>query len=129
MAVAALRRLLDALPWTRGALGEVIGLGLWMVALILLTAGLEHRREAAPQSLELGGFLRPLTEPLPPGQRDIMIGGGLDPEATIALDVARGLHADGYVASRLAWVAIALAMTIAAGLCYRPHTPRAVRRP
>ena len=124
MMAAALRRLLDALPWTRGALGEVIALGLWVAALTVPTAAIDRPRDKSSMVVDLAGFVQPLTATLPPGKTDIMIGGGPDTHGTIPLDVARGLHADGYVASRVLWALLAIATTVIAGLAYRPHLAR-----
>lgn len=129
MMAAALRRLLDSLPWTRGAMGEVIGLALWITALTVPTSGSDQSRDMGANSLDLAGFVRPLTETLPAAQRDIRIGGGPDADGTIALDVGSGLHAEGYLASRVGWVAMAFAMTVAAGLSYQPHEPRPLPTP
>ena len=103
-------------------------MALWVAALTGPTSAPALSPELAYHPLDLAGFVRPLTETLPADHRDVMIGGGPDTDGTIALDVAKGLNADGYLGSRIAWVAIAFVMTIAAGLLYRPHRPRPMRR-
>lgn len=126
MMVAALRRLLDALPWTRGALGEVIAVVLWIAALAGPAAS-QHGGSGA-MAVDLGGFMAPLTATLPPGEPNISIGGGPDTHGTIALDVSRGLMAHGYLVSRLLWVVLAITTVMVAGAVYRPHLARASRR-
>jgi hypothetical protein len=128
MMAAALRRMLDALPWTRRAWGEVIALGLWIAALTAPSAALEDSRTSAADVVDLAGFVQPLTASLPAGKRDIMIGGGPDTNGKIALGVERGLTADGYLFSRFRWALLAIAMTVAAGLLYRPHLAQRPRK-
>ena len=129
MAVAALRMLCDALPPTRGALGEFVCFVLWMAALVAPIATVEKSGGFAADVTDLAGFVRPLTATLPPGQRDIEIGGGRATDGAIQLDVWQGLAQPGYLGARLAWVGIALAMAGLAGLAYFPHRPKQQRAP
>lgn len=130
MGVAAIRILFDALPFTRGALGEVLYFVIWMASIIAPIGGAERNASFAGNMTDFAGFIRPLTYDLPPGQEnDFTIGAGAaSAEGPIPLDVMRGLLSEGYVASRFAWAAIAVALAALAGLLYRPHRPRKERR-
>jgi len=130
MGVAAIRILFDALPFTRGALGEVLYFVIWMASIIAPIGGAERNVSFAGNMTDFAGFIRPLTYDLPSGQEnDFTIGAGaVSATQPIALDVMRGLLSEGYVASRFAWAAIAVALAALAGLAYRPHRPRKERR-
>lgn len=130
MGVAALRILFDALPPTRGALGEVIYFAIWIASIAVPVENAEHDASFRGNMVDFAGFLRPLTYSLPPGEVDnFTIGGGQvrDPRP-IDLQAMRGLLSEGYVASRFAWAGIAVALAGLAGLAYRPHRPRRPRR-
>jgi len=130
MGVAAIRILFDALPFTRGALGEVLYFVLWMASIIAPIGGAERNVSFAGNMTDFAGFIRPLTYDLPAGQEnDFTIGAGaVSATQPIALDVMGGLLSEGYVASRFAWAALAIALAALAGLAYRPHRPRKDRR-
>ena len=127
MMTAALRRFFDALPWTRRAPGDLIAFGLWFATLTAASAGVEQGNQ--PSAIDLPGFVQPLSSTLAPGKHDLMIGGGPETKGTIALDVAKGLHASSYLASRLSWIVLAFFFVFAAGLLYRPRQPARPRRP
>jgi hypothetical protein len=78
---------------------------------------------------DFAGFVRPLTGPKPSAGQDFTIGstGGLLP-GRVPLDVMPGVKAPGYIASRIAWVVISLALAIVAGLVFGPHRARRPRR-
>lgn len=130
MGIAALRILFDALPWTRRALGEVLYFIIWIASIAVPAENAEHDASFRGNMLDFAGFMRPLTYALPPElDSSFTIGGGevRNPEP-IALDVMSGLLSEGYVASRFAWAAIAIALAAFAGVVYRPHRPRKERR-
>jgi hypothetical protein len=129
MGLAALRVLFDAIPWTRGAFGEVLYFIVWMASLVLpVTAG-ERAVGLAQNMTDFPGFISPLTYAAPSdGKRhrtpDVTIGGALVKPGKIPLDVMAGLTAPGYLQARLGWALIACAVAAGAGLLYRPHRPR-----
>jgi hypothetical protein len=130
MGVAAIRILFDSFPATRGPLGEVLYFVIWMASIITPLGGAERNASFAGNMTDFAGFVRPLTYDLPPGQEDnFTIGAGeASAPGRIELDVMSGLLSEGYVASRFAWAAIAIALAALAGLAYRPHRPRKERR-
>jgi hypothetical protein len=129
MGLAALRVLFDAIPWTRGALGEVLYFVVWMASLVLpVTAG-ERAVGLAQNMTDFPGFISPLTYAAPSdgkrhGTPDVTIGATLVKHGRIPLDVMAGLTAPGYLQARLGWSLIACAVAAGAGLLYRPHRPR-----
>lgn len=130
MGIAALRILFDALPPTRGALGEVLYFAIWIASIAVPAENAERDASFRGNMLDFAGFMRPLTYDLPAGQEsNFTIGGGevRDPRP-IDLDVMSGLLSEGYVASRFTWAGIAVALAAFAGLAYRPHRPRRQRR-
>ena len=130
MGVAALRILFDALPATRGPLGEVLYFVVWMASLIAPLAGAERNASFAGNMTDFAGFIRPLTYDLPPGrENEFTIGAGeASAPGRISIDVMSGLLSEGYVASRFTWAGIAIMVAGLAGLAYRPHRPRKQRR-
>ncbi len=122
--LAALRILFDALPWLRGALGDLAYFFLWMASIVMPLVGANQPSSLTSNLFDHPGFVRPLAGPEPAGEMNVQIG-GVDPATLkpgrIDLDVRAGLHAPGYIAARLAWVGIAVAMVLIAGLIYRPH--------
>jgi len=130
MGVAAIRILFDSFPATRGPLGEVLYFVIWMASIITPLGGAERNVSFAGNMTDFAGFVRPLTYDLPPGrENNFTIGAGaVSAAGKIDLDVMSGLLSEGYVASRFAWAAIAVALAAFAGLAYRPHRPRKDRR-
>ncbi len=122
--LAALRILFDALPWLRGALGDLAYFFLWMASIVMPLVGANQPSSFTSNLFDHPGFVRPLAGPEPAGEMNVQIG-GVDPATLkpgrIDLDVRAGLHAPGYIAARLAWIGIAVAMVLIAGLIYRPH--------
>lgn len=129
MGLAAIRILFDAIPWTRGALGEVLMFVLWIASLAMpITAG-DRAVGFASNMSDFAGFLSPLTYAAPSdgkrhGTPDISIGGVEVKPGHISLDVMAGLTAPGYPQSRLAWAGLACLAAAGAGLLYRPHRPK-----
>jgi hypothetical protein len=70
---------------------------------------------------DFAGFVTPLKYGAPPETDSFSIGGGFAATGTIDLDVMAGLLSPGYLESRLAWVGIAVALVVLAGLIYAPH--------
>ena len=119
--LAAVHRLLDARPSTRGGLGDLVFFILWMTS-IAMPAAVQHRPSSLATNLfDFAGFVRPLTGPIVEAGQDFAIGSSDVLPGRVPLDVMAGIGAPGYVASRLVWAAIAVALTILAGLLYRPH--------
>lgn len=123
--LAALRILLDARPLGRRGLGDFLFFVLWMASLILPIAAVDRPSSFAVNLTDYGGFVRPLVEGSPNHNDDFAIGGSnsLKP-GRVPLDTERGIAAPGYVAARLAWVLIAVAIAAFAGLVYAPHSAR-----
>lgn len=119
--VASLRLLFDARRLTRGPLGEVLFFVLWMGSLVAVAAGGQGHGYAA-NMLDLPGFMSPIsygqggTDNFTIGGAEIAAG-----SAPIRLDILSGILAEGYLASRLSWLAIAALVPLLAGLVYAPH--------
>ncbi len=124
MGVAAIRQLFDALPWTRRALGDFIYLWIWLASIAIPAAAQHMPASFAANMFDFAGFGRPLIYGAPAQSSDFAIGGvdHLLP-GRVPLDVMAGLLSPGYIPSRLAWAAIAVAIAALAGLLYRPHRP------
>lgn len=124
IALAALRILFDALPWLRAALGDLAYFFVWMASIVMPIAAADQPSSLAANLLDYPGFVRPLAGPAPAGEMNVQIG-GVDPArlkpGRIDLDVSAGLLAPGYITARLAWIGIAVAIVLFAGLVYRPH--------
>jgi len=119
--LAALRALLNALPWLRGGLGDVCFLVLWIMA-IGMPAALEGRPSTfAANLMDFAGYYRPLVGGAPAGSDSFTIGSTTLKPGRIMLDADKGLASPGYVASRLAWIGIAITVAAFAGLLYRPR--------
>lgn len=127
--VAALRILFDAIGFTRGALGELLYVAIWLASIILPIASEAPGTGFAYNLGDFAGFVQPLTNTLPHDRMSIAIGSSRVGAEKIALDVMAGIRSDGYVASRLAWIGIAVLVAALAGLVYAPHRPRARRQP
>ena len=126
LGVAALRILFDAVPPTRGGFGDFAYFITWMASLMAPIASAGREIGLAAAMFDFPGFMRPLQFGAPPGSNDFAIGGVDVLPGAIPLDVMAGLLSPGYIASRLAWILIAVAVVVIAGLVYRPH--RATQR-
>jgi len=124
VALAALRILFDAVPWLRGALGDLAYFIVWMTSIVMPIVAADQPSSFTANLFDYPGFVRPLAGPEPAGEMNVQIG-GVDPATLkpgrIDLDVSAGLHAPGYMAARLAWIGIAVVLVLVAGLIYRPH--------
>jgi hypothetical protein len=126
LGVAALRILFDAMPATRGGFGDFLYFVSWMASIIAPVGAADRAASFAANMYDFPGFVRPLQYGAPGGATDFAIGGVEVLAGSVDLDVMAGLFSPGYIASRLAWAGIAVALTLLAGLVYRPH--RATQR-
>lgn len=124
LGVAAIRQLFDALPWTRRALGDFLYLWIWLGAIVVPAAAQHMAASFTTNMYDFAGYGRPLIYGAPAQSSDFAIGGvdHLLP-GRVPLDVMAGLLSPGYIPSRLAWAAIAVAVAALAGLLYRPLRP------
>ncbi len=123
--VAAIRTLFDSLRITRGPLGEVLYFFLWIAAIAMPAIGAERNAGFAANLSDFAGFVRPLTYSLPPEDKNnFAIGASPVQAGRIDVDAMAGLLSDGYVASRFAWLGIAVGIASFAGLAYMPHRPQ-----
>jgi hypothetical protein len=119
--LAAIRIVFDAFPWLRRGLGDLCYFILWMTSIILPSAVDGQASSFAANMYDFPGFMRPLVGPEPSEGKDFGIGGIDVKPGRVPLDVSAGLTAEGYAASRAAWVAIATLLVVVAGALYRPH--------
>ncbi|MBC7769288.1 MAG: hypothetical protein H7124_10925 [Phycisphaerales bacterium] len=124
MGLAALRILFDARPLLRSGFGDFLYFVLWITSIALPAATQGQATTFATNMVDFAGFVTPLTYASPAGTDDFAIGGIEAAQGTLQLDVNAGLFAPGYIASRLVWIGIAVALTVLAGLIYRPHLAR-----
>lgn len=127
--LAAVRTLLDARPLGRRGFGDFLFFVLWMGSIIAPAVTYERPSSFAINMLDFGGFARPLVDGAPNPDADFSIGGRatLKP-GRVPLETERALGATGYVESRFAWLAIAVAIAAFAGLIHAPHTTPRRRR-
>ena len=125
MGLAALHVLLDAMPFARRAFGDLLFFIAWFTSIALPAAVAGRPSSFVANMYDFAGFVRPLVGAAPSANQDFSIGSttGVLP-GRIPLDVWAGIHASGYMASRLAWAVIAVTLATIAGLLYRPHTVR-----
>lgn len=123
--LAALRILFDARPLLRSGFGDFAYFCTWIGSIV---APIEHATPSFASNMrDFAGFVTPLQFGAPPGTNSFSIGGGFDVVGAVHLDVMAGLLSPGYVESRFAWIGIAIAVAVVAGLIYRPHRPRRTR--
>ena len=129
MGLAAVHQLLNALPWTRRALGDVAFFSLWMASIVLPSMVDGERSSFRSNMYDFPGFVRPIVGAAPSHGNDFEIGGGSGVlPGRIPLDVLHGVYSEGYIPSRIAWAGIAVALAAVAGLLYRPHSAPKRRR-
>lgn len=122
--VAALRSWFDAWRITRGPLGEVFFVFFLVVSMVASVASAPPPHNFARAMTDFSGWARPLGYTLTLDKETHIAVGKVSARAgRIPVDVERGLASDGYVASRLVWVGLAVALVALAGLVYRPHRP------
>jgi len=120
--VAALRILFDARPLLRSGFGDFAYFCVWIGSLSAPVAAEKAEHASfATNMWDFAGFVTPLKYGAPEGTDSFSIGGGFLATETIELDVMAGLMSPGYLESRLAWVGIAVAVVVVAGLIYAPH--------
>lgn len=119
--VAALRILFDARPLLRSGFGDFGYFCVWMGSMVAPIVSQHDSPSLATNMWDFAGFVTPLTFGSPSPRSDFSIGGGFDAPGTINLDVMAGLMSPGYLESRLAWIGIAVALVVVAGLIYAPH--------
>lgn len=119
--VAALRILFDARPLLRSGFGDFAYFCTWMGSMVAPIVTANSEPSFASNMSDFAGFVTPLTFSAPGDPNDFSIGGGFLATGTIDLDVMAALYSPGYLPSRLAWIGIAIALVIVAGLIYAPH--------
>ena len=121
MGLAAIRILFDAVPMLRRALGDFFYFIIWVASIAAPASMADRPPSFAANMADFAGFVRPMIFGAPDGDHGFQIGGGPVEPGRIPLDVMSGLLSPGYIDSRLAWAAIAVALAAVAGLVYRPH--------
>lgn len=130
MGLAAIRILFDALPPTRRALGDFLYFVIWIASIAAPASMADRPPSFVANMVDFGGFVRPMIFGAPDGDHGFQIGGAAVEPGRVPLDVMAGLMSPGYIDSRLAWAAIAVALAAFAGLIYRPHRlPRRSQQP
>jgi hypothetical protein len=124
MGLAAIRTLFDAVPLLRGALGDFAYFVLWITAIAAPSGAAIGNASFVANMLDFGGFVRPLVYGAGLADPDFTIGGAEVEPGRIPIDAMAGLLSPGYLPSRLAWIGVALAVVIVAGLVYRPRRAR-----
>jgi hypothetical protein len=119
--LAALRILFDARPLLRSGFGDFAYFCTWITSLAVPVATENAEPSFSANMWDFAGFITPLKYGAPPGTDSFSIGGGFAAHGTVNLDVMAGLMSPGYLESRLAWVGVAFALAIVAGLIYAPH--------
>lgn len=119
--VAALRILFDSRPLLRSGFGDFGYFCTWMGSMIAPIVTSNSTPSFASNMHDFAGFVTPLTYAAPGAADDFSIGGGFLATGTIDLDVMAGLMSPGYLESRLAWIGVAVALVVIAGLIYAPH--------
>ncbi|HYD88666.1 MAG TPA: hypothetical protein VEA80_14420 [Vitreimonas sp.] len=124
MGLAALRVLFDARPLLRSGFGDFLYFVLWIASIAVPAATQGQSPSFATNMVDFAGFVTPLQYGAPGEPGDFAIGGADVEPGHVQLDVMAGLLSPGYIASRWAWAAIAVAIAALAGLIYRPHLTR-----
>lgn len=121
MGLAALRILFDARPLLRSGFGDFAYFVLWIASIAMPAITEGQMRSFATNMVDFAGFVTPLTYGAPAGESNFAIGGVDVLPGHVQLDVMAGLLSPGYIASRFAWVGVAIVIAAFAGLVYRPH--------
>lgn len=125
--LAALRTFFDARPLLRSGFGDFAYFVLWIMSIAMPAATEGRPASFASNMFDFAGFAAPLRHGATTGGDSfaISIGGGYEVAAErMPLDVIAGLTSPGYIDSRFAWIGVAIALVVIAGLIYQPHRPR-----
>ncbi|MFZ2029595.1 MAG: hypothetical protein WAU68_04745 [Vitreimonas sp.] len=125
--LAALRVLFDARPLLRSGFGDFAYFCTWIASIAVPVATEKAQPSFGANMWDFAGFVTPLKVGAPPGTDSFSIGGGFNVVGSVHLDVMAGLLSPGYVESRIAWIGVAIAIAVVAGLIYLPHRPRRAR--
>jgi hypothetical protein len=130
MGLAAIRALVDAREATRGGLGETLFFIVWLTIIAVPAVLSMLPSSYGANMIDMLGFVRPLAGPGPMKMGAFSIGFTHVLPGRVPLDVMAGVQAAGYLASRLSWAVLAVALAALAGRLYRPHRAvRATRQP
>ncbi len=121
MCLAAIRILLDSVKLTRGGLGDTAFFIIWLTAIAMPAVSSALPSSYSANMIDMTGFLRPLSGPERVAMGSFTIGFSDILPGRVPLDAMAGIFAPGYLAARLSWAAIAIAVAAFAGLLYRPH--------
>jgi hypothetical protein len=128
LGLAAIYRLFESLTFTRRAFGDVLFFALWCATIIFPIAG-AGRNTFAAHMHDPGGSIQVLAVMAGTLQYlEISIGSATKISGHILLQPIPVILQTPYLAARLAWSIIALAIVILAGLLHRPHTARRKRQ-
>ena len=94
---------------------------IWITAVAVPAVVSTMPSSYAANMLDMTGFVRPLAGPAPMAMGSFTIGFTQVLPGRVPLDTMAGVYAPGYLASRLTWAVIAVALAALAGLLYRPH--------
>jgi hypothetical protein len=119
--LAALRIVFDARPLLRSGFGDFAYFCVWIGSIAVPVATEKAEPSFGANMWDFAGFVTPLKYGAPPGTDSFSIGGGFLATGSINLDVMAGLMSPGYLESRLAWIGVAVALVVIAGLIYAPH--------
>ena len=121
--IAAIRTFFDAVPVLRRWPGDLLFIILWFAS-IAMPAAIEGRASTfATNIVDFEGYYRPIVAGSATKTDNFAIGSTDLKPGRVTLDVMAGLSAPGYAQARAAWVGIAVALVVLAGLLYRPHRP------
>lgn len=124
MMLAAIRTFVDSLRFTRGGWGETLFFIAWLTMISVPAVLSSLPSSYAVNMLDMTGFVRPLTGPQPLAMGDFSIGVTRILPGRVPLDAMAGLVAPGYLASRVTWAALAVALAALSGLIHAPHIAR-----
>ena len=122
--LAALRILYDARPLLRSGFGDFAYFCTWLTSIAAPIATEKATPSFAANMWDFAGFVTPLKYGAPAGTDSFSIGGGFAAHGSIDVDVMAGLLSPGYIESRFAWIGVAVAIVIVAGMIYAPHKPK-----
>ena len=121
LGLAAIRQLLDALPPTRRAWGDIVALMLWLTSLAMPLAVADQPSSFLANLHDFAGYTRPIVGEAALRGHEFSVGSGPVRPGRVVLDPEAGIRAPGYIASRIGWAVLAIVAAALAGLLHRPH--------